>query len=357
MIIRIGELFCGPGGLGLASKSVKLKDDSGEEYKFEHVWATDIDKDACDTYRNNILKGKKGKVFCEDVRKLDFTKMENIDLLTFGFPCNDFSQVGEQKGINGNYGPLYTYGVKAINTFHPSFFLAENVSGLGSSNEGNAFIQIMSDLHHSGENGYKLYPHLYKFESYGVPQSRHRIIIIGVRSDLDFEFKVPSPNGIKKTSYEAIMNPPIPSDSLNNEHTRHSKDVIERLHHIKPGGNAFNSILPKHLQLNVKGAKISQIYKRLNPNEPSYTVTGNGGGGTHIYHWEENRALTNRERARLQTFPDNFIFSGSKESVRSQIGMAVPVDGAKVIFLSLLKTIAGITYDYIKPSIFFSNED
>lgn len=357
MIIRIGELFCGPGGLGISSKSIKLEDNQGNEYRFKHVWATDIDEDACSTYRQNIFNGKDGKVFCEDVRELDLTKLKPIDLLTFGFPCNDFSLVGEQKGINGNYGPLYSYGVKALNTFKPRYFLAENVSGLGSSNEGNAFKQIMKDLHLAGEYGYNLFPHLYKFEMYGIPQSRHRIIIIGIRKDLNFEFKIPAPNGIKKTSFEAIMNPPIQEDAPNNEHTKHSKTVIERLEYIDPGKNAFNSELPKHLQLNVKGAKISQIYRRLNPNEPSYTVTGNGGGGTHIYHWKECRSLTNRERVRLQTFPDDFVFSGSKESVRSQIGMAVPVDGAKIILTSLLKTIAGIPYEFTKPSIYFSNED
>jgi DNA (cytosine-5)-methyltransferase 1 len=102
--------------------------------------------------------------------------------------------------------------------------------------------------------------------------------------------------------------------------------------------------------LNVKGAKISQIYKRLDPTKPSYTVTGSGGGGTHVYHWDEPRALTNRERARLQTFPDDFIFHGSKESVRKQIGMAVPVDGAKIILEALLKTFAAKPYASVAPS-------
>ena len=101
----------------------------------------------------------------------------------------------------------------------------------------------------------------------------------------------------------------------------------------------------------MKGAKISQIYKRLSPDKPAYTVTGSGGGGTHIYHYEEPRALTNRERARLQTFPDNFVFEGSKESVRKQIGMAVPADGARIIFEAILKTFAGIPYDSMAPYI------
>ena len=106
-----------------------------------------------------------------------------------------------------------------------------------------------------------------------------------------------------------------------------------------------------HLQLNVKGAKISQIYKRLDPTKVSYTVTGSGGGGTHIYHWNEPRALTNRERARLQTFPDDYIFYGSKESVRKQIGMAVPCEGAKIIFEAIIKTFANIPYDHIESNI------
>ena len=155
------------------------------------------------------------------------------------------------------------------------------------------------------------------------------MIIIGIRNDIDIEFKVPSPApyaGIDNTCRNAIENPPIPADAFNNEPTRQSKQVVERLKHILPGQNAFTADLPDELKLNIKGAKISQIYKRLDPDKPSYTVTGSGGGGTHIYHWEEPRALTNRERARLQTFPDDFEFLGSKESVRKQIGMAVPAE-------------------------------
>ena len=120
--------------------------------------------------------------------------------------------------------------------------------------------------------------------------------------------------------------------------------MVERLRYIRPGQNAFTANLPEHLQLHVKGAKISQIYKRLDPDKPAYTVTGSGGGGTHIYHYSEPRALTNRERARLQTFPDSFVFCGSKEEVRKQIGMAVPCRGAQVIFEAILKTFAGIKY-------------
>ena len=109
--------------------------------------------------------------------------------------------------------------------------------------------------------------------------------------------------------------------------------------------------MPEELQLNIRGARISQIYKRLDPDRPSYTVTGSGGGGTHIYHWEEPRALTNRERARLQTFPDNYEFVGSKEKVRKQIGMAVPCRGAQIIFEAILRSFAGIEYPYLEPNM------
>ena len=361
MNFKFGELFCGPGGIGLAAKLVEVSN-SNETFKIDHVWSTDYDKDSCNTYRMNICPENPKSVICKDIRKLDFDKLKDIseiDGLGFGFPCNDFSVIGEQKGINGIYGPLYTYGVNAIKYFKPAWFLAENVGGLRNANDGTSFKMILNDFY---EAGYSVYPHLYKFNEYGVPQSRQRIIIIGIRYDLKVTFKVPSPEPYKHintTAKNAIENPPITNSHLNNEFTKQSENVIERLKYIKPGENAFTAKLPSHLQLNVKGAKISQIYKRLDPNKPAYTVTGSGGGGTHIYHWDENRALTNRERARLQTFPDSFEFFGSKESVRKQIGMAVPVSGVKIIFEALLKCFANIPYDFIKCNIqpLINNQD
>lgn len=354
MRFKLGELFSGPGGIGYAATMANTISKTGEEYSIEHVWATDYDKDTCDTYANNIIGKKSKSVVCSDIRKLDFkklSKISNIDGLAFGFPCNDFSMVGEQKGINGTFGPLYSYGVKVLQQFQPMWFLAENVGGLRNSNEGNAFKTILKELK---KCGYQITPHLYKFEEYGVPQARHRIIIVGIRNDLDKKFKVPSPKpftNIDNSSRTALETPPILNGTYNHEKTNHAKQVIERLKHIKAGENAFNANLPKELQLNVKGAKISQIYKRLHPEKPSYTVTGSGGGGTHVYHWKENRALTNRERARLQTFPDNFVFYGSKESVRKQIGMAVPPKGVKIIFDSILNTFADVKYESIEKNI------
>ncbi len=354
MKFKLGELFSGPGGIGYAAVTTNPIFANNIEYSIEHAWASDYDKDTCDTYATNICPESHNTVICKDIRKLDFEKLReisDINGLAFGFPCNDFSLVGEKKGINGTFGPLYSYGVKALRKLQPEWFLAENVGGLRNSNEGNAFTKILRELE---DSGYTITPHLYKFEEYGVPQARHRIIIIGIRNDIDVTFKVPSPapyKNINTTARKAIEEPPISSAANNNERTRHATHVIERLKLIKAGQNVFNANLPKELQLNVQGAKISQIYKRLHPDKPSYTVTGSGGGGTHVYHWKENRALTNRERARLQTFPDNFLFKGSKESVRKQIGMAVPPAGVKVIFEALLKSFAGREYISIEKNI------
>ncbi|QSZ27617.1 DNA cytosine methyltransferase [Aceticella autotrophica] len=348
MKYRLGELFCGPGGIACGALKARSSDN---EHVIVHEWATDYDKDTCETYRYNICPDRPETVFHEDIRKLNMDKLSHIDALAFGFPCNDFSVVGEQKGMNGVYGPLYSYGVKALKKFKPIWFFAENVGGLRNANDGKAFTKILDELRGVG---YTITPHLYKFEQYGIPQSRHRIIIVGIRNDIDVTFRVPSPapySYIDNTCRTALEIPPISENAPNNEKTKQSKTVIERLMHIRPGENAFTANLPPELRLNVTGAKISQIYKRLDPDRPAYTVTGSGGGGTHIYHWSEPRALTNRERARLQTFPDSYVFIGSKESVRKQIGMAVPCQGAKIIFEAILNSFAEIEYESIEPNI------
>lgn len=338
-----------PGGIGYA-----LTQTSSDEHYFEHVFATDYDRDTCETYKNNVLKHSPEAISCcEDVRKLDTDSIPEADGFLYGFPCNDFSLVGESKGLEGNYGGLYTYGVKYINRVNPLFFFAENVSGLSSANDGKAFNQILHDLNHAGKYGYTITAHLYKFEDYGVPQARHRYILIGIRGDLAKEFNVPAPTGEFVTCKEAIEN--IPASAPNQESTRQSKTVVERLNLIPEGMNVWQAeeagLLPERLKLNVKGARLSQIYRRLDSSKPAYTVTGSGGGGTHVYHWSEPRALTNRERARLQTFPDDFKFCGSKESVRKQIGMAVPCKGAAIILQAVLNTLEGKEYASVKPSV------
>ena len=345
-IFKLGELFCGPGGIALGASKSKFEDQESV-YTITPTWSSDYDLKTCETYARNIhgkpLSKALDSVFHADIRKLDIPRLPKCDFFAFGFPCNDFSIVGESKGLDGEFGPLYSYGVKYLREHQPQCFIAENVGGLSSSNGGKALALITKELK---DSGYFLTTNLYKFEDYGVPQARHRLIIVGFRNDLNLTFKVPRPTHVNNhvTSYEAISYPPLTSKSLNHDFAIQSKVVVERLKYIKPGDNAWSEDIPKSLRLNVKGARLSNIYKRLDPNRTSYTVTGSGGGGTSMYHWSEHRALTNRERARLQTFPDDFEFYGGSGSVRKQIGMAVPPLGAKIIFEAILKTMAGKDY-------------
>ena len=332
--VKLGELFCGAGGMALGASQAVY-----QGWKFSHAWATDRDADSCRTIQQVVHSKNIKKA---DIKGVDFRSLEQqhgrIDGLVFGFPCNDFSVVGEKRGISGEYGGLYKYGVTALDVLKPTFFVAENVSGLSSVNKSKDFQRVLNELGEAGPN-YIVEPHLYKFEEYGVPQKRHRYIIVGFRSDTGIKFvhPLPSKETKVKTAEEALSG--LPDDSPNNERTTQNQRVVQRLGHIKPGENAFTANLPAELRLNMRSkAMISQIYRRLLPDEPSYTVTGSGGGGTHLYHWDEPRALTNRERARLQSFPDTYVFEGGKESVRRQIGMAVPPEGARAVFQAILTT-------------------
>ncbi len=354
--IILGELFSGPGGIAIGAEMANEALANLTDLRFEHGWAVDYHAETVATYRRNVKGANQKSAIVADVRDItadDLAKIsKKIDGFAYGFPCNDFSLVGEHKGIEGAFGPVYSYGIPILNKFNPKFFIAENVGGIRSANEGKTFLKILNDLSNAGK-GYEITPHLYKFEEYGVPQARHRVIMVGLRKDLKLTFKPPAPTHLKnqKTCKEAIEKPPIKTNAANHELTKQHPKVVARLKHIKPGENAWTAKLPTDLKLNVSGAQISQIYKRLDPTKPSYTVTGSGGGGTHVYHWAEHRALTNRERARLQTFPDNFVFEGNKESIRRQIGMAVPPAGAKVIFEAIMKTLEGIDYQSVNSNL------
>lgn len=348
-VYPMGEFFSGPGGLSLGAHQAAKEFASTLELK--HAWAVDSDPSSCQTYMRNIDGADESNVFNTDARVVTkHFELSPIRGFAFGFPCNDFSVVGKRKGTKGSFGPLYREGIKILERFQPDWFVAENVGGLRSANDGTAFAQILEEMI---DAGYRITPHLYKFEEYGVPQTRHRILIVGIRDDIDVTFKVPAPTitdpSAFKTAREALAR--IAPDSPNQELTRQSARVVERLKHIGPGENAFVDDMPRHLKLNINGATLSHIYRRLDPEKPSYTITGSGGGGTHVYHWEEPRALTNRERAKLQTFPDNFEFLGSKEEVRRQIGMAVPPKGARAVFRALFQTLLGINYKHVTPNI------
>ncbi len=211
----------------------------------------------------------------------------------------------------------------------------------------------MTDLSNCG---YGIYGNKIEFEKYSVPQNRRRLILFGVRKDkfnkINYQLPLPTSSKKFKTCKDAFKKLEKKKKLFNHEFTNHHKDVIKRLKKTKQGQNVWDiGGLP-----NVKSARMSHIYKKLDENKPAYTVTGSGGGGTHMYHYKYNRALTNRERATLQTFPINYEFKGKKDEVRKQIGMAVPVRGAKAIMQAVAKSLnnkgkISETYDwFIKPN-------
>lgn len=347
---RLGELFCGPGGIACGAMSASSDDG---KFKVTHAWANDYDVDTCETYKKNICPDSPETVYCGDVRELDIKSLEPIDAFCYGFPCNSFSNVGKHQGFeNEKFGQLYWYGIEVLKHHKPKWFVAENVSGIRSAGSGD-FKIILDDMRKAG---YKLNVHLYKAEQYGIPQTRHRVIIVGMRNDIEVEYRVPDPavyTHSDVSSATALMD--IPEDSPNNEVRKLTKDVVRRLSYIRPGENVWQAEdrlgdkFPEELKIRTK-TKISQIYRKLDPEKPAYTVTASGGGGTFMYHWTD-RELTNRERARIQTFPDNYEFVGNYNSVRKQIGMAVPCKLAEIVISAILNCFAGIEYPSIKPNM------
>lgn len=345
---KLGELYCGPGGLAYGALNAKSEDGS---CRVSHAWANDYDYDSCETYRMNICPNNHTSVYCSDVRELDIKSLGAIDAFAYGFPCNSFSNVGERQGIaNEKFGQLYWYGIEVLRCHQPEWFIAENVSGIRSAGS-NDFNIILNDMR---ESGYKLVTNLYKAEQYGVPQKRHRVIIVGIRDDIDVRFKVPSPDIYSDCDITARSALKGITDKMPNTEVRKLSDtVMQRLSYIKPGQNVWQAeaegVMPSELCIKTR-TKISNIYRKLHPDKPSYTITASGGGGTFGYHWT-NRELTNRERARLQTFPDSYEFVGKYSSVRKQIGMAVPCKLSAIVTRAVLNSFAGIDYLSVKPNI------
>ena len=314
---KLLSLFSGCGGLDLGFKMAG----------YDVVWANDFEHWSCQTYARNfgphIVEGS--------IVDIDFTKTPDVDIITGGFPCQDFSMISKRGGLETDRGNLYKQFVRAVETKMPRVFVAENVKGLFTANGGKAVKQIVEDF---ADIGYKISIDLYNFAQYGAPQLRERVLIVGIRHDVEFEFEKPEPTHTADnyvTAGEALKD--VEKVPYNNEHQNIKDKTREMLKLIPEGGN-FTSI-PKDSPLYVKGM-ISHVYRRLDRNKPSTTIIAGGGGGTWGYHFEEPRPLTNRERARLFGYPDDFIFEGSITEVRRQIGNSVPPVAAKVVAEKLM---------------------
>lgn len=316
------SLFSGCGGLDLGFEQVG---------GYRTVWANDFKHEACESFRMHF-----GDVIREgDVETIDPYTDPTIpvcDLILGGFPCQDFSIIWKQPGLNGSRGNLYKSFLRFVDAKKPLAFVAENVKGILTANGRKAIKQIIEDFQNI-EPGYVVIPHLYNFADYGVPEFRERVLIVGIRSDTGFDFHHPKPThgeGEGRLPYvtvgqafEGVENVPY-----NNEHLR-IKAKTEHVISLIPEGGNFTDI-PVDSPYYVHGM-ISHVYRRINRNEPSKTIIAQGGGGTWGYHYPENRPLTNRERARIQSFPDDFVFYGNTTEVRRQIGNAVPPVGVHAV--------------------------
>lgn len=298
---------------------------------YKIIWANDIDHNACETYTLNIGD----HIIEDDVKNINFEQLPDCDLILGGFPCQDFSMIWKRGGLETDRGNLYQYFVKAVEVKNPLVFVAENVKGLLTANQGKAIAKILEDFENCGAFGYRIYADIYNFANYGTPQLRERVLIIGVRQDIPYFYTKPNPTYTPEnyvTAGEALKE--AERVTHNNEHMKIQPKTRTMLKLIPEGGN-FQSI-PKTSPYYVKGM-ISHVYRRLDRNKPSTTIIAAGGGGTWGYHFSEPRPLTNRERARLFGYPDDFIFIGSMASVRRQIGNSVPPVGIKIIAEELKK--------------------
>lgn len=336
------SMFSGCGGMDLGAEQTK---------RVGVVWANDIEPWAVETYRRNIGR----HIVAQDIAELEVPDVP-CDILLAGPPCQDYSTLWNHDGLKTARGNLFRHVARFLDALRPAAFVLENVPGLLSANHGAAWTLVRHALRSpssfvSGPREvrgvrYDLSAQIVDMADLGVPQNRERLIVVGVRRDLMVRPPmIPEPfAGRHRTVADALDRDPIPDDAPNHERGLDGPEVVKRLELIPPGANY--GVIPADHPSAVKGL-ISHVYRRLDPNKPAYTMIAGGGGGTHGYHHVEPRRLSNREKARLQGFPDDFVFeygtvrnrASAYARVRRQIGNAVPPPAAKEIVGALTQVL------------------
>ncbi|CZX14125.1 DNA-cytosine methyltransferase [Enterobacter hormaechei] len=319
-IYTVLELFAGAGGMALGLEKAGLKS----------VLLNEIDSHACKTLRKNrpewnVVEG--------DVSKVDFTPYRNtVDVLAGGFPCQAFSYAGKKLGFEDTRGTLFFEFARAVKEINPKVLLAENVRGLLNHDDGRTLEtikNIITDL------GYTLFePRVLKAIFYKVPQKRERLIIVAVRNDLanGIDYEWPSSYNKILTLKDALKKGELyDSDVPESEGQKYPKRKAEILSMVPPGG--YWRDLPADIQKEYMlksfylGGGKTGMARRLSWDEPSLTLTcAPAQKQTERCHPEETRPLTVREYARIQTFPDDWVFEGPMSAKYKQIGNAVPVN-------------------------------
>lgn len=328
---KVLELFAGAGGLAIGLEQAGLK----------CIALNEIDHWASETLRKNrshwnVMEG--------DIRKLSFSKFKGeVDVVTGGFPCQAFSYAGKKLGLEDARGTLFYEFARVVKETRPSICIGENVRGLLNHDSGRTLkgmISILDDL------GYRvLEPKVLKAIFYKVPQKRERLILVGIRKDLDVVFEYPKPYKNIYTLKHALQkgdlfDTDVPS-SPGAKYPLSKKRVLDL---IPPGG--YWRDLPLDIQKEYMqksfylGGGKTGMARRISWDEPSLTLTCSPAQKqTERCHPDETRPFTVREYARIQTFPDEWEFSGPVSSQYKQIGNAVPVNLAKEIGLSIVKTL------------------
>lgn len=325
------ELFAGAGGLAIGLESAGLK----------CVALNEIDKWACQTLRNNrpnwsVLEG--------DIKEFDFSKFKNsVDVVTGGFPCQAFSYAGRKLGLNDARGTLFYEFARVVQEVNPVICIGENVRGLLSHENGKTLQGMISIL---DEIGYKVAPiQVLKAINYRVPQKRERLILVGIRKDIDIDFDYPKPSRKTYNLKEALKkgelyNCDVPK-SEGSKYPEHKKKVLDL---VPPKG--YWRDLPLDIQKEYMGKSFylgggkTGMARRIGWDEPSLTLTCSPAQKqTERCHPDATRPFTVREYARIQTFPDNWKFAGSISQQYKQIGNAVPVNLAKEIGYSIIKVL------------------
>jgi DNA (cytosine-5)-methyltransferase 1 len=319
---------CGGCG-GLSSGLIK----SG----FTPLLLNDIEKDCCETLKlnhNNI------NIICSPMEDLDLTNyIDKVDLLCGGIPCQSFSISGKRKGLADKRGQLIYTFIKMIKKLKPKIFLIENVKGLINHNNGKTIKEILDLL--TDDNLYDVDYKLLNSMNYNVPQKRERVFIIGLLKEKNLKFTFPEKNKKIICLKEILVDVPISIGDKYNE------KKIELFKLIPQGGCWIN--LPEEKQKEYLGKSYFSgggkrgILHRLSIEKPSLTLLCSAvQKQTERCHPIENRPLTIREYARIQTFPDNYKFYGSMRSQYKQIGNAVPVELARQIGISLIDSLKNL---------------
>lgn len=329
----IVELFAGCGGLALGM----------EQAGFNCLMANDIDKDSCDTLKKNKPNLNVVNRDIHDISDKEFLKFKGADVVSGGFPCQAFSYAGKKLGFKDARGTLFYEFARAVKIIKPKIFIAENVRGLLNHDKGRTLTNIINIME---ELGYDVVsPEICQAIFYKVPQKRERIFLVGLKKgeNLHFEYpkKVSEPFTVKDALKKGrLYNSDVPKSDFQKYPARKAYIMSK----VLPGSNWVS--LPLKLQkeymkgsLHLGGGKTG-IARRLSWDEPSLTLTtAPAMKQTERAHPKENRPLSIREYARIQTFPDNWKFSGSLTSIYKQIGNAVPVNLAKYIGYQIIKSL------------------